>query len=66
MSFDPQSPSDAADMDDDAPDAVCEECGEFMDMTEINVEAFELTGQVLCPGCAEIAFEDNSQFGVGA
>lgn len=66
MSHDPQSPTDAADFNDDDPDAACEECGEFLDATEVNVEAFELTGKLLCAGCAEEAIEDNGQFGVGA
>lgn len=57
MSHDPQSPTDAADFEPDDPDAVCEECGEFMDAMDVNVEAFELTGQILCDGCAQEAFE---------
>lgn len=43
---------------DDLPDAACEECGEFMDAEDINVEAFEVTGRLLCPECAEAALED--------
>lgn len=57
MSYDHQSPSDRADMEPDEPDAVCEDCGEFLDATEVNVEAFEATGQMLCAGCANEAFE---------
>jgi hypothetical protein len=54
MSHDPQSPSDAADMADDdyVPDALCERCGGEMDMTDVDVESFELTGKLLCPECA--------------
>lgn len=59
MSHDPQSPSDAADHQPDEPDAVCGECGAFMDATEISVEAFEKTGKVLCEECAEEALEDD-------
>lgn len=33
---------------------------------EANVEAFELSGELVCDDCAEAIFEDNSQFGVGA
>ena len=43
--------------DDDAPDGACESCGEFMSADELNVEAFELTGQVLCQDCAGAAME---------
>lgn len=39
---------------------VCEECGESMDVADLNVEAFEITGSFLCPFCAEAAFEDAS------
>lgn len=47
------------------PPAHCERCGEEMEDSP-NVEAFELSGQVVCDDCAEEIFEDNSQFGVGA
>lgn len=56
MSYDPQSPSDAADLDDE-PDGACEACGEGMSIDELNVEAFEISGQVLCPDCAATLFE---------
>lgn len=41
----------------DAPDACCEDCGQFMDAEEINVESFELTGRLLCEGCAQEALD---------
>lgn len=55
MSYDPQSPTDAADMDEY--DAICEDCGDELDSNDINVEAFELSGQILCKLCAEAYFE---------
>ena len=48
------------------PDCLCERCGEGFDMTDANVEAFELCGQLVCPECADEVFEENSQFGAGA
>lgn len=42
----------------------CAHCGEAIE--EANVEAFELSGDLVCDDCAEAIFEDNSQFGVGA
>jgi len=45
-------------MVDDPPDAMCESCGEGLDAGEINVEAFELSGKVLCPDCAAELFEE--------
>ena len=42
----------------------CAHCGE--EIEEANVEAFELSGELVCDDCAEAIFEDNSQFGVGA
>jgi formylmethanofuran dehydrogenase subunit E len=42
----------------------CSSCGE--DDFSPNIEAFELTGEILCDLCAEEAFEENGQFGVGA
>lgn len=60
MSHDPKSPSDAADFDDDPPDAFCEDCGEPLDSNDINVEAFETTGLILCHGCASDHFEAES------
>lgn len=49
----------------------CEGCGvtgdEFM---SVNVEAYEVTGDLYCDDCADGALEawaeDNGQFGVGA
>jgi hypothetical protein len=49
----------------------CVECGvsgdEFM---SVNVEAYEVTGDLVCDDCAEAVLErwaeDNDQFGVGA
>jgi hypothetical protein len=29
------------------------------------VEAFEVSGEIVCDECAEDVFEENSQFGVG-
>lgn len=55
MSHDPQSPTDAADFDDDDYDAVCESCGGGIDALDVNVESFELTGKVLCEDCADTA-----------
>lgn len=59
MSHDTQSPTDAADLEPDAPDAVCADCGEFMDASEISVEAFEKTGDLLCGSCATEALEED-------
>ncbi len=42
----------------------CPKCGE--DNCSPNVEAFEISGEIICDGCAEEVFEDNGQFGVGA
>lgn len=36
---------------------ICAHCGESMDGTDVNVEAFELTGLILCDGCADDAFD---------
>ena len=47
-------------MADEAPDGACDECGEFMDAEEVNVEAFELTGKILCEACAAEAMEEPS------
>jgi len=47
---------------------VCERCGE--EDISVNVEAFEMTGEVVCDDCADAYIErwedDNGQFGVGA
>lgn len=44
----------------------CHYCGEVLFSGEVNVEAFEICGNLVCPDCACQVFEDNSQFGVGA
>jgi hypothetical protein len=31
-----------------------------------NIEAFEMSGEVVCDECSEEVFEESSQFGVGA
>lgn len=31
-----------------------------------NVEAFEISGEIVCDECAEEVFKENSHFGVGA
>lgn len=36
----------------------CECCGESVELADLNVEAFEVTGEILCPLCAESAFEE--------
>jgi len=38
--------------------APCADCGDEID--EINVEAFELYGKLLCPDCAEARFEEDA------
>ena len=42
----------------------CSGCGD--DDISPNVEAYEISGQILCDNCATQVFEDNGQFGVGA
>jgi len=42
----------------------CERCEEE-DISPV-IEAFELSGQIVCEDCAEEVFEENSQFGMGA
>lgn len=49
----------------------CAECGvDGDDFGSPNVEAFEVTGEIVCEDCAEGILErwaeDNGQFGVGA
>lgn len=47
----------------------CEKCNSSSDPEEHfspNVEAFEVSGEIVCDECAEEIFEENSQFGVGA
>lgn len=47
--------------------SVCAGCGCTGDeFGGVNVEAFELTGDLYCDECAEQVIEDNGQFGVGA
>ena len=48
-------------------DNCCEICGE--DMTDAgiaNIEAYEISGKIVCDDCADEIFEENGQFGVGA
>lgn len=40
------------------PDALCEDCGEPMDMTDLQVEAFEVTGRLICSDCFDELHED--------
>lgn len=35
---------------------MCERCDD--DVDEVNLEAFELTGEILCAGCAQEAFDE--------
>ena len=44
--------------------AQCETCGE--EEFSPNIEAWEISGKLVCDECAEEIFEENSQFGVGA
>lgn len=49
----------------------CAECGASGDeFLSPNVEAFEVTGELVCEDCADAVLErwedDNDQFGVGA
>jgi formylmethanofuran dehydrogenase subunit E len=44
----------------------CASCGEDFAHFSPNVEAFEISGEIVCDDCAEAIFEDNSQFGMGA
>lgn len=44
--------------------AGCHTCGE--EDISPNIEAFEISGQILCDECAAEVFEANSQFGAGA
>lgn len=46
---------------------LCDLCGDdFNEDTTPNIEAFDLSGEIVCDECAEQIFEDSSQFGVGA
>lgn len=40
-------------------DSACEECGE--EIVSANIEAWELTGALLCDECASAAFEQISE-----
>jgi formylmethanofuran dehydrogenase subunit E len=42
----------------------CETCEE--DEFSPNIEAFEISGKIVCDDCADEIFEANSQFGAGA
>ena len=42
----------------------CETCGD--DDFSPNVQAFEISGKILCDECADEVFEENSQFGAGS
>lgn len=44
--------------------AGCQTCGE--DDFSPNIEAFEISGQILCDECTQEVFEENEQFGAGA
>ena len=45
-------------------ECVCEECGEPCDTA--NVEAYEMSGKIVCDDCSDTILDDNGQFGVGA
>jgi superfamily II helicase len=60
----PDTVADVSDWWADSPKA-CEHCGEY-DYGSPNVEAFELSGEIVCDDCAEEIFEENSQFGMGS
>lgn len=51
MSFDPRSPTDAADMAEDAV-AVCQFCDDVIDQIDMSVEAFEIAAAPCCVDCA--------------
>jgi hypothetical protein len=59
MSYDPQSPSDRADMEPDET-ADCEWCAVSIDAADLNVEAFERFGGLICPHCIEVWSERQS------
>lgn len=50
----------------------CERCERLYSSPDVensftpNVEAFEMSGEIVCDECAEEVFEENSQHGVGA
>lgn len=39
-------------------DDACERCGD--EVEAVNVESWEITGQILCEGCAAEAFEEEA------
>lgn len=45
-------------------ETLCPKCSESIGCP--NIEAFEISGDVMCDECAEEVFEENSQYGVGA
>ena len=45
----------------------CEHCGaDWEDDLQVNIEAFEMSGELVCDECADAVFGDSGQFGVGA
>lgn len=50
----------------------CERCDKNNSSADIrdhfhpNIEAFQAFGEIVCDDCAEEAFEENGQFGLGA
>jgi superfamily II helicase len=45
----------------------CDHCAASWDYDmQPNIEAFEMTGEIVCDECADAVFEDNSQMGIGA
>lgn len=59
MSFDPQSPSDRADLFPDEASAPCSRCGETITQSNVDVEAWEAFGEMLCLPCAEVYWADD-------
>ena len=53
-------------------ECMCSRCDKELDAEDAkdrfiaNIEAFELSGEIVCDDCAEEIFEENDQFGVGA
>lgn len=71
MSYDPQSPSDRADMEPDDV-LICEFCDEQIDESDVSIEAFEASCCPICKTCfdklcdyAATAFEDEIDGRVG-
>lgn len=48
----------APEPEDPEPDGNCERCGDAVDADGVSVEAFEMTGQLLCDSCFEAACEE--------